>query len=104
MVFTLFLCSHAAMALSSKLPAPRTPASRICQAVYEAAACTSTLVSGRLALAARSLKVFTKSDATAVLVNGACSSKIVSASALFASADLVIGPGAGYTWKWIGGV
>src|SRR3954469_6465922 len=103
MVFTLFLCNQAAMALSSKLPAPRTPASRICQAVYEAAACTSTLVSGRLALAARSLNVFTKSAATALLVKGACSSKMVSESALLPSADLLIGPGAGYTWKWIGG-
>jgi len=48
-----FFLRNAAIALSSRLPAPRTPASRICQAVYEAAACTSTDVSGIPAFAAR---------------------------------------------------
>src|SRR5690349_18709024 len=96
MVSTRFFLSQSISTLSSRLLVAVTAASNSCQAVHDAAACVSTLVYGRLALAARSLKALTNAAAPGLLMNGACSSNIVAASAFFASADVTIGPGAGY--------
>jgi hypothetical protein len=54
-VSTGFFFSHAASALSSMRFAPLTAASIVCQVANDPAACSSTWLSGRPALAARSL-------------------------------------------------
>jgi hypothetical protein len=95
MVSTRLALSHAAIALSSRLLVPTTAASSSCHAVYDAAACTSAAVSGRLALVARSRNTFVNSAATGEVFIGGWSSKIVTLSAPFASGDCTIGPGAG---------
>ena len=95
MVLTVFFLSHAAKTLSSKLLVPLTAASNTCHAAKEAAAWVSTWVSGKPALAARSLKVLANSVAPKLLIIGACCSKIVTAKAFLASGDLSMGPGEG---------
>src|SRR5512139_2346104 len=96
MVSTLLDFSQAAIALSSRLLVPFTAASSSCHAVNDAAAWTSTLVSGRLALVARSRNVFVNSAAVGDEFNGGWSSKMLTLSAPLASGDFTIGPGAGY--------
>src|SRR6187401_2148047 len=96
MVSTRFFLSQSIRTLSSRLLVAVTAASSSCHAVHDAAACVSTLVYGRPALAARSLNALTKPAAPGALMTGACSSNIVAASAFLVSGDVAIGPGAGY--------
>src|SRR5712692_772199 len=103
MVSTWFLFSHCAIALSSRLLAPLTAASSVCQVAYDAAACSSTEVSGSAALAALSWYRRMYSAATGLPVKGGCSSKVVTDNALRATGDFAIGPGAGKRWKCSGG-
>src|SRR5260370_16905074 len=82
MVSTWFLFSHCAIALSSRLLAPLTAASSVCQVAYDAAACSSTEVSGSAALAALSWYRRVYSAATGPPLKGGSSSKVATPTPL----------------------